>query len=282
MRNILLVDGNNLIHRAYHGIQGLHTSSGHPTNATYGIVNTILNWCDNLSPSHVVVAFDTKGGNFRKDKFDYYKATRNPSPEDLIVQFPDAKKLLKALGFFVVECPGFEGDDIIGTFSKLFSSLDDSHTYILSGDKDLLQLIDERTSVLQIKGKETLTVTNESFTEHFGFSPKEYVDAKAIMGDSSDNIPGVYGIGEKGAYKLISTYHSLDAVYEDIENIKGKTKEKLLLDKDKAYDSKWLATIKTDIEFNYDISMSEYIGYNEDVFAILKEFELFSILERIQ
>lgn len=282
MTNILLVDGNNLLHRSFHGIQGLQTSYGKPTNATYGIVNTVLNWFENLRPEYVFIAFDTKAVNFRKEKYDFYKNGRKPAPEELKCQFDDAKKVLRGLGFYVIEKDGFEGDDLIGTLANYSKTIDDSHTYILSGDRDLLQLVDSHTTMLKIGTKETVTVTYESFSESYGFSPKEYIDAKAIMGDSSDNIPGVYGIGEKGAYKLISEYHTLDNIYENIESLKGKTKERLIEHKEMAYTSKWLATIVTDIDLGLNFSECQYVGYSDNVIGLLKELELNSIISKIQ
>lgn len=278
MENILLFDGNNLLHRSFHGIQNMSTSEGKPTNAIFGLLNTILKYLDMYHPKCIAVAFDNKAPNFRRVKFPYYKATRNPIDPALLSQFDDAKECVRLLGFNPIEIEGLEADDILGCLSKMSTSIPNSHTFIISGDRDLFQLIDDHTTIIQPKDDTYCTL--EWFNESYGITPSEFIDVKSLMGDKSDNIPGAYGIGEKGAIKLIQEFHNIDAVYENIDLIKGSLNSKLSAGKSAVYDSKWLATISTDSNVVSSLEEIFYNGYLEDAVEKLKSLELFSILRR--
>lgn len=245
MKNLLIVDGNSILNRAFYGIRPLSAPDGTPTNAVYGFINILKKHTDNISPALSVCAFDMKAPTFRHLSSAEYKANRKPMPEELAAQLPIAKEAAEAMGFHVVECEGFEADDIIGTVCRMGDEAEDIHSFALTGDRDSLQLLSERTSVILVKTKEDIIYTPESFKEEYSVTPTEYIDVKALMGDSSDNIPGVRGIGEKSAFKLICEYHSLDNLYDNIDSadIGKSAKEKLTAGREDAYKSKYLATI---------------------------------------
>ena len=249
MKHILVIDGNSIINRAFYGVRPLTTTAGKPTNAIFGMVNIITRQLDRLHPDYAAVAFDVHAPTFRHRMYTEYKAGRHPTPEDLLAQFDDAKQILRALGLHVLEVEGYEADDIQGTVARMaHTAKEDTHSYILTGDRDLLQLIDDRISVLLATNKDTLLMDEAAFREAYGIAPQHFVDMKALMGDSSDHIPGVGGIGQKTAGTLISQFHTLDAIYENIEDsrITKGVREKLLRDKDNAYLSRTLATICTE------------------------------------
>jgi DNA polymerase-1 len=227
----------------------------------------------------MVVAFDI-GKNFRHEKYAEYKAGRNATPDDLKSQMPIARDLLDALGIKHLELEGYEADDIIGTLAKEADSDPEYDALIISSDHDLLQLISPVVGMKMLKPKDAVYYTRESFIEEYGFEPIKIIDLKAIMGDASDNIPGVKGIGEKGAKTLIQTYGSLDGVYEHIDEIKGKTQEKLINDKESAYFSYELATIYRDVPLDVSLSKLTYDGPNvEKLKALYQELEFNSFLK---
>ncbi|MBQ8163739.1 MAG: DNA polymerase I [Clostridia bacterium] len=249
MKNLLIIDGNSILNRAYYGIRPLSTKEGFPTNAIFGMISILKRHLDNLQPEYAVIAFDVRAKTFRHKACDFYKATRKGMPEDLAQQLPIAKECAKLLGFNVLELEGYEADDILGTVSRIAMKNTDIHSYILTGDKDSLQLLNNQCSVILVKTKEDTLYTPELFISEYGVTPLQFIDMKAIMGDSSDNIPGIMGIGEKGAQKLISTFGSLDGVYENYESsleISDLVKHKIEVGKDMAYTSKFLATIVCD------------------------------------
>ena len=216
MKKLLIVDGNSILNRAFYGIRPLSNKEGLPTNALFGFMTMLKKHLDHFKPEYAVIAFDLKAKTFRHKSCDFYKANRKPMPEDLAVQLPYAKELVKMLGFNIIEIEGFEADDVIGTVSRFAN--ENLHSYVLTGDRDSLQLINDNTSVVLVKTKEDVIYNPQKFTEEYGVTPLQYIDVKAIMGDSSDNIPGIAGIGEKGAFKLISEYGSLDNLYENYQN----------------------------------------------------------------
>ena len=254
MKSLLIVDGNSILNRAYYGIRPLTTKDGIPTNAVYGMMTILKKHLDHIKPDYAVIAFDLRAKTFRHKACDFYKAQRKPMPEDLAQQLPYAKECVSMLGFNVVELEGYEADDIIGTVSRMTS--EDVHSYILTGDRDSLQLINDNTSVVLVKTKEDIVYNEEKFTAEFGVTPTQYIDVKAIMGDSSDNIPGVAGIGEKGAFKLISEYGSLDKLYEVYESssLSQGLKTKLESGKEMAFTSRFLATIVLDAPIGKNLS----------------------------
>lgn len=250
MKKLLLIDGNSMLFRAYYAtVYGrmMKTSNGVPTNAVYGFVTMVNKALGMINPDAVLVAWDSGKPTFRHETFTEYKGTRKELDQELIVQFPIVREYLDAYGMKRYECDGIEADDIIGSMAKQYP---DVKIYILSSDRDLLQLIDATTDVyLMKKGISEIEVMNEEkLKETMGIVPSQIIDLKALMGDTADNIPGVKGVGEKTALKLLSEYHTVDNVYEHLDEIKGKLKEKLENDRDKAFLSKYLATIKVDAE----------------------------------
>lgn len=270
MKKLLIVDGNSILNRAYYGIRPLSNKEGLPTNALFGMMTILKRHLDHFKPEYALIAFDLKAKTFRHKAHDFYKANRKPMPEDLAIQLPYAKELVKMLGFNVVELEGYEADDIIGTASRIAPS--DVHSYILTGDRDSLQLINEHTSVVLVKTKEDIIYTPEKFFEDFGVTPLQYIDVKAIMGDSSDNIPGIAGIGEKGAFKLITEYGSLDGLYANYESssLSQGMKDKITNGKEMAYISKYLATIVLDVPINK--SFDDFKNNGLDALNLRKNF----------
>ena len=281
MKRILVIDGNSIINRAFYGIRPLTTKSGKHTNAIYGMVNIISKQLNELKPDYAAVAFDLKAPTFRHKLYTEYKAGRRPTPEELLSQFPDAKECLRLMGLHVLELKGYEADDIQGTVAKMAHTADDTESYILSGDRDLLQLIDPKVTVLLATNNDTLHMHEAEFRAKYGIDPEAFVDMKALMGDSSDNIPGVAGIGEKTAATLVSNFSSLDGIYKNIDDarISKGVREKLLRDKDNAYLSKTLARINTDVPLGLKLSDLEYTGFAEgELYAKFKELELNSFI----
>ena len=285
MKKIILVDGNNLLFRSFFATayQGtiMRNSKGFPTNALYGFINMMNRIIKEENPSYIMVAFD-KGKTFRHDKYDDYKAGRAAMPDELKLQFPKAKEVLQAMGIKYYEIDNYEADDIIGTLAKKVDEEDEFIATIVSSDKDLLQLISDEVVVKLLKSNDHIMMTKDEFKNTYGIDPIKMIDLKALMGDSSDNIPGVKGIGEKTAIKLLTEYKSLDGLYEHIDEIKGKTKEKLEQDKDNAYMSYDLATIYREVPLDFDLEDCIYSGYNEVKFKEeLEELEFYSLLKKI-
>ncbi len=276
MKKLLIVDGNSILNRAFYGIRPLTTKDGLPTNAVYGFITILKKHLDSLSPDYLACAFDLKAPTFRHKMYEGYKATRKPMPEDLAAQLPYAKKVAAAMGFTVIECEGWEADDVLGTVAGMADKTEDIHSYILTGDRDSLQLITENTSVILVKTKEDIIYTPEKFTEEYGVTPLQFIDVKALMGDSSDNIPGVPGIGEKTAFKLIAADKSLDGLYAD-ETLGGagkSAKEKLRAGKDSAYMSYDLAKISREAPIGMTLEDIENDGSDKAALS-----ELFTKLE---
>ncbi len=280
MSKLVIVDGNSLANRAFYALPFLTNSKVEPSGAVYGFANLLSKIIVDYRPDGIVVAFDHARKNFRTDLYAEYKGTRRPTPPELLSQFPEIKKMLGLMNIKVIEKEGIEADDIIGTIAKN-SNCD---KIILSGDRDLLQLISKDTEVwLTIKGvTEILKVNETNLNEHFGIeNPSQVVDLKALMGDQSDNIPGVKGIGEKTALKLLADFKTLDGVYENIEKIKGKNKEKLENDKKMAYLSKVLATIKTDCEFEFDLNETNYdFPFSQVTYDYFSEWNFNTLMKR--
>ena len=284
MKKIILVDGNNLLFRSFYATayQGviMKNSKGFPTNALYGFINMMNKIIKDENPSYILVAFD-KGKTFRHTKYNDYKAGRSEVPEELKLQFPKAKEVLDSMGIMHFEIDNYEADDIIGTLSKRVDNEDEFVATIISSDKDLLQLISDEVVVKLLKSSDYIMMDKEEFKKTYGTEPIRMIDLKALMGDSSDNIPGVKGIGEKTAIKLLSEFNSLDGVYANIDKIKGKTKEKLLDDKENAYMSYDLATIYRDVPLEFDLEDCKYNGYKDKFKEDLEELEFYSLLKKI-
>jgi DNA polymerase-1 len=249
MKKLVVVDVSNMFFRAFYGVPALSNKKGMHTNAIFGFLKMALN-LTKMSPDYF--AFCMEGGSsFRKDIFSEYKGNRSELPEELKQQFPYIPKVIESLGFKQIQQKTFEADDIIGTLSKKASE-SGIKTIIISGDKDFSQLINENVELVDTM--RNITYASKDVFLKYGVEPKNFIDYLAIVGDSSDNIPGVSGIGAKGASNLLNLYDSLEGIYENIEKVKGKNKEKLIASKDNAFLSKRLATIVTDIpiEINWE------------------------------
>lgn len=279
MKTFLAVDGNSILNRAFYGIRPLTTREGLHTNAVYGFVNILRRNLEEIKPDGFAVAFDLRVPTFRHEKFDGYKATRKGMPEELAMQLPFAKKCAEAMGARVLTLEGYEADDILGTVAKLASDAGE-RAYVLTGDRDSLQLINENVTVLLATNSDTVPFDTAKFTETYGITPDRFVDVKALMGDSSDNIPGVPGIGEKTAFKLISEFSDIDGVYANLDSptIKAGQRQKLSDGKASAYMSKWLATIVKDAPIG--MSLDDIDGRCKRADAARSELlELFTKLE---
>ncbi len=280
---LLAIDGNSILNRAFYGIRLLSNKKGVFTNAVFGFMNIYLKNISDVHPDAVAVAFDLRSPTFRHKAAAYYKANRKGMPEELAQQLPIVKELLGLMGVKVVECEGYEADDVLGTLSKLCSDNGDK-CYVLTGDRDSLQLIDDNVTVLLATNKETIHYTPQKFMEDYGFEPIKLIDLKALMGDSSDNIPGVAGIGEKTASSLIKQYGTIEKlyeVYEDSSLTKG-VKTKLANGIDSAKESKWLATIVRDAPI--DKVLTDYIpspADNAAISSLLTELEMFKLLDKL-
>ena len=284
MNKIILVDGNNLLFRSFYATayQGviMKNSKGFPTNALYGFINMMHKIIEEEAPSYIMVAFD-KGKTFRHDKYEEYKAGRSEMPDELRLQFPKAKEVLDALGIKHFEIENYEADDIIGTLSLEVEKRDDFVATIISSDKDLLQLVSDKVVMKLLKQSSHIMMTKEEFINTYQVPPIRMIDLKALMGDSSDHIPGVKGIGEKTAINLLSKFQSLDNLYNHIDEVTGKTKEKLENDKKSAYMSYDLATIYREVPLGFTLEDCKYTRENTKEFRnILEEFEFHSLLKK--
>jgi len=284
MKKIILVDGNNLMFRSYYATAYtgnlMKNSKGIITNALYGFVNMINKIIEEEKPVYMAVAFDV-GKNFRKEMYAEYKDGRSATPEELKSQMPVARKILSAMGIKYYEMEGYEADDIIGTLSYKALVDPEYDALIISSDKDLLQLINEQVEVKLLKSKDYIRYNLNKFREDYGFDPIRIIDLKALMGDASDNIPGVKGVGEKTAIKLIQEYDTIENLYNHIDEIKGKLQEKLILDKDNAFFSKKLATILLDVPINDDFENMKYTGDNiDELTSIFEELEFYSFMKK--
>ena len=285
MKKIILVDGNNLLFRSYYATSYsgviMKNSKGFPTNGLYGFINMINKIIEEEKPNYILVAFD-KGKTFRHEKYSEYKAGRREMPEELKLQFPKAKEVLDAMGIKHFEIDNYEADDIIGTLAKTVDMEDKFIATIISSDKDLLQLISKEVEVKLLKTKGFIRFDEKTFKDTYGTTPIHMIDLKALMGDASDHIQGVKGIGEKTAINLLTKYQSLDNVYEHLNEIGGKTKEKLEQGKDDAYMSYDLATIYKEVPIPFSLEDCIYKGMNiKDYKDILEELEFKSLLKKI-
>ena len=285
MKKIVLVDGNNLLFRSYYATlysgNVMRNKEGFPTNGVYGFVNMINKIISEEKPEYMMVAFDI-GKTFRHEKYERYKDGRKETPDDLKMQFPVAKKILTAMGIKYLECAGYEADDIIGTISLWCEKDPEYEALIVSSDKDLLQLISDETVVKLLKSKDHIMMDRKTFKEMYGFEPIHMIDLKALMGDASDNIPGVKGIGEKGAIKLISEYNSIDNLYNNIDNVSGAMQTKLINGKEDAYYSKDLVTIYREVPLDITFDDLLYRKENTDeLIDIYNDLGFYSFLRKM-
>ena len=288
MKKLLILDSNSILNRAFYGVRYLSAKDGTPTNAIYGFLNILLKLIKEQEPDYICAAFDVKAPTFRHKQYEGYKAQRKPMPEGLAAQMPLAKDVLRAMGVTILEKEGYEADDIIGTVARLCEESEIS-CFIATGDKDDLQLASDKTKVILTVTKsgynETIIYDDKAVKEKYHVTPTEFIDVKALMGDPSDNIPGVKGVGEKTAMSLIEKHHSIEYIYENIDGIglKGAMLQKMKDGREMAFMSKELATINrnTPIEFNAEKCVFDGFENNGELYEILKRLELNSIIKKL-
>ncbi len=287
MKKLLILDANSIVNRAFYAVRPLTNKDGLNTNAIFGFLNIFFRYFDEIKPDFVVAAFDVSAPTFRHKMYDAYKATRHKMPDELREQMPVLKDVLSGMNIPILELAGYEADDIIGTVSRICEE-QDTLCCVLTGDRDDLQLASEKTHIHLVITKmgntETTVYDDKKVFEKYGVTPEEFIDLKAIMGDSSDNIPGVKGIGEKGATALISAFHSIDGVYENIEDgsITKSVRAKLCEGKEDAYLSKTLATIDRNVPIEFDIEKTAVAPYDAPrLYEILSMLEFKSFIKKL-
>lgn len=287
MEKLVLIDGNSIINRAFYGIMNnkmLRTEDGMYTNAIYGFLSIMFKITEDIKPEYLVVAFDLKAPTFRHKMYEGYKANRKGMPNELAEQMPVLKEILKAMNIKIIEQEGYEADDILGTLAKWGKS-ENLDVTILTGDRDSFQLIEENIKVRiphTSQGKtETEDYTVEKVNEKYGLSPKSLIEVKGLAGDTSDNIPGVPGVGEKTAINLVKQYGNIDGVYENVNEIKGKLKEKIEQNRELAYMSRTLGTIDTNAPIEKSLDEMKLEEWNKDeVYKIFKKLQFTKYIER--
>jgi len=277
--SLVIIDGFNNIFRAYYGVPFLSTLDGFPTNAIYGFVTMLQKVIDDFTPTHIAIAFDSKGPTFRKEMFSDYKKQRKEMPVDLVPQIPKIKEVVDAFNITSFAVPGYEADDIIATLVQLASPM---QIFIISGDKDLSQVVDYNVKLVDtLRGKVTGV---DEVKERFGVTPEKIIDIFGLMGDRVDNIPGVPGIGEKIAVKLISEFGSLEEVLLNVNKVKGtKCREKLTQYADQARLSKKLACVKRNVPLEFENGIDDLYRRSPNkkvLFTLFKEFEFSSFLRK--
>ena len=281
---LLVVDGNSIINRAFYGIRPLSTKSGQPTNAIYGFLTMLEKIKSDTSPDRVAIAFDLKSPTFRHKAYEGYKANRHGMPDELASQLEPLKKILTLLGYKLVTCEGFEADDILGTLSFAAEKAGE-RCFIATGDRDSLQLVSDSVTVDLATNKANVFYTPEKVREDYGVSPDQLIDIKAIQGDSSDCIPGVAGIGPKGAAALIGKFHDLDNIYENIDtiDIKEGMRKKLIASRENAYLSRMLGEIRRDIPIDTDLDSYKVEPLDrEEAVRYMGSLELFKLIDMMK
>lgn len=283
MNKLLLIDGNSIMNRAFFGLPLLTDSKGRYTNAVFGFLNILMRTIEDEHPSHVLIAFDTKAPTFRHKEYSEYKGNRGGMPEELVVQMPLIKETLSKMNIAMYEQEGIEADDILGTLSLEFEK--NGEVTILSGDRDMLQLASDHTKISIPRTKAGQTTTEhykfKDFLDAYGFTPTQFIDVKGMMGDTSDNIPGIPGIGEKTAHKFIIEYQSLEGLYDNVHQLKGKAQEKVIANKELAFLSRSLATIKRDCELNITVDATKLHNYlTPEAFDWFKELNFTKLLSK--
>ena len=283
---LLILDGNSVINRAYFGVKPLTTRDGLYTHAIYGFLNILERMEKEEQPEAVCVAFDLHGPTFRHLKYDGYKANRHGMPEELAMQMPIMKDVLRAMNIPIYECQGWEADDIIGTVGRICAR-EDWECVIVTGDRDSLQLIDDHVRVKLVISKPGNTTAalydEDKFREEYGFEPRKLIDLKALMGDSSDNIPGVAGVGPKTASDLLAKFGSLDGVYEHLGDpgIRPKLREKLEAGKENAYLSYDLATIRPEAPIAFTPMDAVVQPYNRpELYQLFQKLEFVRLIDK--
>ncbi|EKE12104.1 MAG: hypothetical protein ACD_14C00018G0004, partial [uncultured bacterium] len=284
-KKLILIDGNAIIHRAYHALPPFTTKKGELVNAVYGFSSTLLSVIAEFKPDYVVASFDLAGKTFRHEQFEDYKATRVKGDDELYAQIPRVKEVVQAFNIPIYEMAGFEADDIIGTIAKqIKENKEDIETIIVTGDMDTLQLVNDTTKVYTMRRglSDSILYDKDRVIARYGLNPDQIIDYKALRGDPSDNIPGVKGIGEKTAVTLLQKYITLDGVYENVEEIKGAVKDKLVRDKAQAYLSKDLATIHLSVPVEFELEKSVLHDFDrEKIVKLFSELNFFSLIKRL-
>jgi len=290
-KKIVLLDGNAIIHRSFHALPPFTTKKGELVNAVYGFASTLLAVIDKFKPEYIVATFDLKGPTFRHEQFEDYKATRAKAPDELYSQIERVKEVVKTFNIPIYEKDGFEADDMIGTIAKKFSVpgsqfTEDIEVIIVTGDMDTLQLVNDKTKVYTMSRglSKAILYDAPAVSERYGgLTPEQLKDYKGLRGDASDNIPGVKGIGEKGAINLLKEYGSLEGVYKNIASIKGAVKEKLEKDKMLAFTSKELGTIKIDVPFEFKLEECKTHDFDrQKLVDLFRELGFYSLIKRLQ
>lgn len=282
MNTLLLIDGNAIMHRAYHALPPFKTKAGIPTNAVYGFISILNKAILDFNPHYVIVSFDTPVPTFRKKMFKEYQSHRPKMENELSQQFPIIKEALDSAHVTHLEKEGYEADDVIGTISKKFHSNGD-RVLILSGDKDILQLANEKVFVVtpQLGFGKQVIYSIEEVKKRFGIEPRQIPDFKALMGDQSDNYKGAKGIGPKTAAKLLLEYGSIKNIFKNLKVIDRKIQKMLEDHKENVLISYKLATILTDVDLKIDIQKTAFQGFDEHLKEFLKKYEMYSLLTRI-
>lgn len=277
MNKLVLVDGNAVVHRAYHALPPLSRTNGELTNAVYGFFSMVLKIISDLAPTHLIVCFDRPAPTFRKQMYVGYQATRPKMEDELSNQFEIIHGVLEKINIMIFELDGFEADDLIGTLSKqAVNDFNFDQVIILTGDRDMLQLVNHKVFILApiIGVTKMILFDSKKVKEKYGLEPHQFIDYKALVGDSSDNYPGVAGIGPKGASDLLSKYHTLEGIYANLGEISPKTAEKLATDAEQAALAKKLATIELEAPISFKPEDSELSKLDRK--ELLKEFERLS------
>lgn len=285
---ILLIDSNSIVNRAFYGVRPLTTKDGQHTNAIFGFFNITLKLISDNNPDRVVFTFDMRAKTFRHKMYDGYKATRKGMPEDLASQMPFVKEIITKLGYPIVELEGYEADDILGTFGK-FGEQNNHEILLATGDKDSLQLVTDKVTVIlattQKGGAQYIHMTPDAIFEKYGVTPKQLIETKALMGDASDNIPGVRGVGEKTAFTLIQKYGTIQEIYDNIDTIEAtpSVRKKLTEGKDDAFLSRTLGEIYTDVPCGDPLEISQHTQLDNDgLYSVLTRLELHKMVDRLQ
>ena len=280
MSKLVLVDGHALFHRAFHAMPPLTTSKGELVNAVFGFTSMLLRVLGDIKPEYAIVAFDTKAPTFRHTQYTAYKAHRIAAPEEMHQQLPRVKEVVDSLNIPIFTLEGYEADDIIGT---LASQASNQEVFIVTGDRDALQLVNTHIKAY-MPGKSLSDIViydGKKFEDKYGFKPKQLIDYKALVGDQSDNIPGVLGVGPKTATDLLVKYRSVEGIYEHISEVGEKVREKLIAGKDKAIAAKKLIALDTTIELGVSVSDLEYKPNIENVIKELEELGFKSIVAKL-
>lgn len=283
-KKLILIDGNAIFYRAYHALPPFKTSKGEPTNAIYGFLRMLLDIYRREKPDYLGIAWDHKAPTFRHEAYTDYKATRIAPPEDLYPQLPHLKEILKAFHIPLIDCEGFEADDILGTLAKQAGQYPEIKTIIVTGDRDTLQLVNDYTSVMMpVKGVSQVTLyDSKAVEEKFGIKPEQIIDYKALAGDTSDNIPGVPGIGPKQATELIQRYGNLENIYSHLQELSIGQQKKLTEGKESAFLSKKLVTIEYTVPCNFHVEdYSVKPPDREKIKQLMSELEITSLQKEV-